>query len=146
ELGPLYKLHHDEHGFGMIKALPLPMRNLERGPIPEAEARREHAGVAIEVDYEKRLGLFHLARDRLTSLKARRETLEETLLPLAGQRCKNIRRDIELGKSSGLVLLESLVREHELRIQRIELRRDEQLTLIELEELTGPFPGEKERT
>jgi outer membrane protein TolC len=124
-------------GFG----LPIPILNGNRRAIEEARAAREAArGNAYEVQ-ESLLSAIAIARAELEAANRHRVLIESELIPLVDAQDGDARKLAQLGEVNTLVLLESLVRRQEAKVQLIEAMRDEELAAMRLSELLGPTPA-----
>jgi outer membrane protein TolC len=137
-IGPLYESDQGQSRIGFLGAIPLPILNANKQGIAEAEARRERARAAVEIEWERLAGALALARLRAATLQAQRADIGGSLAPMVDNQVDDARRLLELGEGGGLVLLESLVRAHETKMQLIDVREAEALAAAELAFLTGP--------
>ena len=120
-LGPAFESDAGQPRIGLVGGLPLPVLFANRRAIVEARFDRWAAAAA-----------------RARSLEGERTELEELLVPLVERQLEDALRLARLGEASGLVLLESLERVHEVRMELIRTRTDEALVQAELEHLVGP--------
>lgn len=124
-------------GFG----LPIPIFSGNRRAIEEARAAREVArGNTYEVQ-EGLLSAIVIARAELEAASRHRVLIEMELIPLVDAQDGDARKLAQLGEVNTLVLLESLVRRQEAKVQLIEAMRDEELAAMRLSELLGPTPA-----
>lgn len=128
-------------GLGVV----LPVLNGNRAGIAVAEAEREVARGRAEAAMERTLGVLLAAEERVAQSRARRTTLEQTLVPLVEAQYEEARAVARLGEVKTLVLLESLKQQLEARNELIAALRDEALAAIDIDELLGP-PQQAETT
>ena len=137
-IGPQYESDQGQSRIGMLGAIPIPILNANRQGIAEAEARRELARAAFEVEYERLAGSLAVARAHHGSLHQQRLLLEQEVAPQVDRQYADARRLLELGEGGGLLLLESLTRVGQAQVELIDARLDESLAAIEIEALLGP--------
>jgi len=137
-IGPLYESDQGQSRIGFLGALPIPILNANKQGIAEARAQRELARAEFETAYEQRAGSIAAVRARADALAEQRVVLTDELAPLVDRQLNDARRLLELGEASGLVLLESLVRAHDTKLQLIDVQLNEALAHVELRYLLGP--------
>lgn len=137
-LGPQFEEDEGQSRVGMVGAIPIPVLNSNKGGIAAARAEREVARAAFETEVERIEGRLAALRARLRSIRARRGRLESSLAPLVDRQVEDARRLVELGEGGSLVLLESLTRAHEAKLDLIEVHLDESETLARIRYLLGP--------
>jgi len=119
-------------------SLPLPLVNANRQAIAEARALREVARVTAETTIERVISAARAAEVRLESAHREREAIEAQIVPLVDAQYADARKLAQLGEFNTLVLLESLTRQHDAKVQLIDARRTEALLRIDVEEIHGP--------
>lgn len=140
EIGGGYGEEDDERIlFGV--SIPLPVWNRNRQGIAEAEAQRAVARAIVEATGESLAARFLATRARLDAARARRVVLEDEIVPLLDEQERDARRIAELGQVDTLVLLESLTRQHDAKVELIDARLAESLAAIEIDEIAGPPPS-----
>jgi outer membrane protein TolC len=137
-IGPLYESDQGQSRIGLLGAIPLPILNANRQGIAEAEAERSLARAAFETAYERLMGSLAAAQARLDASRDQREELEHVVIPLVDQQVLDARQLLELGEGGALVLLESITRAHDTKLQLLDLRLREATTEAELTWLIGP--------
>lgn len=137
-IGPQYEDDQGQSRIGFVGAIPLPIINGNRQGIAVARAERELARAAHETECEQIMGRLAAARIRLGALQEDRRYLATEMAPLVDRQLADARRLLELGEGGGLVLLESLTRSHESKLQLIAIQLDEALASAEIEHLIGP--------
>lgn len=137
-LGPQGESDEGQSRIGFIGAIPIPILNSNKGGIAEARAEREVALAAYETEYERMVGRLAALRARLAGVRSRRATVHDELVPLVDRQVADADRLVNLGEGESLVLLESLVRSHEAKLQLIELQLEETLVQTEIRYLLGP--------
>jgi outer membrane protein TolC len=140
-IGPQVESDEGQSRIGIVGAIPIPMLNANREGIATATAEREVARGAYETAYEDAVGKVAGLQVRAEAAHQQRRELEQTLVPMVDRQVADIRRLIELGESGGvggLVLLESLVRAHGVKMRLIDLSLDAALAEIKMRELIGP--------
>lgn len=142
-LGPLFESDQGQSRWGFLSAFPLPFLDGNRRAIAEARADRELARVALDAGYETLVGRWNVARARAESLAAQRTALEDVLVPLVRLQLEDTERLLELGEGELLVLLESLTRVHETRLEVIDSLATEARVRAELGFLSGPEGDER---
>jgi outer membrane protein, heavy metal efflux system len=138
ELGPQYEDDQGQSKIGMIGAIPIPIFNSNKGGIAAARAEREVARAAFETELERTVGRLAGMRARLDGTRSRRQSINSNIVPLVDRQIEDAQRLLELGESGSLVLLESLVRAHEAKLDLIEVRLEESTTQTEIRHLLGP--------
>jgi outer membrane protein TolC len=118
--------------------LPLPLWNRNQKAIAEARARRETARVEYETAYEGLVANVASADLALETAAAERAEIESTLVPMLDEQARDVQRVVDLGQVNTLVMLDTLVRQHDASWKRIDARLREALATIELQELGGP--------
>jgi cobalt-zinc-cadmium efflux system outer membrane protein len=133
---------HDEGEWRALLglSLPIPLWNRNQGGMARALAQRSLAKATFETTLEE-LGIaLAQARTAHEAARARRESLETELIPLAEQQEQDARRVAELGGVSTLLLLDTLERETAAREQLIAARFNESLIAVRAAALMGPPP------
>ncbi len=138
QLGPQFEEDQGLSKIGVIGAIPIPMLNSNKGGIAAARAERELARAAFETELERTEGRLAAMRARLDGTRSRRKSLDSNVVPLVDRQVEDARSLLELGESGSLVLLESLVRAHEAKLDLIEVRLEESTTETEIRHLLGP--------
>lgn len=138
ELGPNYESDQGQSRVGVIGGIPIPILNSNKGGIAAAKAEREVARAAFETELERTEGRLAAMRARLDGARARRQSLDSNVVPLVDRQIEDARSLLELGEGGSLVLLESLVRAHEAKLDLIEVRLEESTTQNEIRHLLGP--------
>lgn len=140
-LGPQFERDEGQSRIGFLGAIPVPILISNKQGIAEARAAREVARAAFETEYQRLSGRLAGLRARLDGIHSRRETMEQTLVPLVDRQVRDAYRLLELGEGSSLVLLESLVRAYEVKLQLVDLHLEEARVKNEIQFLLGPeFP------
>jgi cobalt-zinc-cadmium efflux system outer membrane protein len=137
-IGPQYESDEGQSKIGFLAAVPIPVLNANRRGIAEAAAARELARAAFETAVERREAALAVARAREQALRAEHEELVSIVAPLIDRQVADAVRFVELGEGGGLVLLESLIRSHDMKLNMIDLRRDLARASAELCFLLGP--------
>jgi outer membrane protein, heavy metal efflux system len=138
ELGPNFEDDQGQSKIGMVGAIPLPIFNSNKGGIAAARAEREVARGAYETELERTEGRLAAMRARLGGARSHRKSLDSNVVPLVDRQIDDARKVLEIGEGDGLVLLESLVRAHEAKLDLIEARLEECHTQTEILHLLGP--------
>lgn len=136
--GPLYESDAGQGRIGLLAALPLPFFNANRRAIAEARVDRTLAAAAYEVEYERLVGRWAAARARLASYTKQRVELARDVVPLVERLLQDSTELMRLGEGSSLVLLESLMRAHQTKLDLVDSRASEALASAELAHLIGP--------
>jgi outer membrane protein TolC len=140
--GPIAEIDQGQDRVGATTAISIPVFNRNQQAIATAQAGREHARVVVETAFERHVGTLTQTRTRLKALKEQREELEQELAPLVEKQFADSFNLLKLGEGSGLVLLESLVRAHQTKMQLIDIKLNHAFARIKLAYLTGPEPAE----
>ena len=141
-LGPAFESEEGQSRVGFLGAIPLPFLNANRQAIAEARVGREIAGAALETEYESLIGRWAAASARASALAEQRADMEQVLVPLVDRQLEDALRLMRLGEGTSLVLLASLTRAQETKLDLIGTRSAEALARAQLEYLTGPpAPG-----
>jgi outer membrane protein, heavy metal efflux system len=138
ELGPNFEDDQAQSKIGIVGAIPIPIFNSNKGGIATARAEREVAKAAYETELERTEGRLAAMRARLDGARSRRQSIDSNIVPLVDQQIADARRLLEIGEGGSLVLLESLVRAHEAKLELIEARLEESATHNEIRHLIGP--------
>lgn len=138
ELGPNYESDQGQSKVGVIGGIPIPILNSNKGGIAAAKAEREVARAAFETGMERAEGRLTALRARLSGAQSRRQSLDSNVVPLVDRQIEDAQSLLELGEGGSLVLLESLVRAHEAKLDLIEVRLEESTTQNEIRHLLGP--------
>ncbi|MFT6864075.1 MAG: cobalt-zinc-cadmium efflux system outer membrane protein [Akkermansiaceae bacterium] len=137
-IGPQAESDEGQTRLGFIGAIPLPILNANKGGIATARAEREVAQAEFETEYERKVGQLAVLLARLSAIKAQRVTMENTLIPLVDRQTSDARNLVDLGEGGSLVLLESIVRAHDAKLQVIDLQRQRARVESEIQFLLGP--------
>ena len=122
----------------MLGGIPLPFLNANRKAIAEARVEREIARATFEVEYESLIGRWAAATVRAEALTRQRADLEQVLVPLVDRQLEDALQLMSLGEGTSLVLLESVTRGYQAKLELIETRSTESLARAEIEFLIGP--------
>lgn len=144
-IGPQGESDQGQSRIGFIGAIPIPILNSNKGGIAKARADREIARAAFETEYERIVGGLAVLYSRLQGVRSRRKTINETLVPLVDRQVEDAGRLLKLGEGGSLVLLASLVRAHEARLQLIDIQLEDARTNKEIRYLIGPEATGKTR-
>lgn len=138
QIGPGYGREdgQDQVLFGL--SIPVPILNANRQAIAKARAQRDVARASAEATQEQTISAMRAAEVRLGAAVRRRLSLESEIVPLVDEQYADARAVARLGEVSTLVLLESLSRQQEAKVDLVEAARDEAMATIDLEELIGP--------
>ena len=139
-IGPLYETDQGQSRIGMLGAIPIPILNANRQGIAEATAARDLARVAYEATVERTEGELAIARNRFRTLQDEHRELAVVIGPMIDRQLQDAARLVELGEGGGLVLLDSLVRACDARLDLIEIRRGIASAAAETRYLLGPKP------
>jgi outer membrane protein TolC len=137
-IGPLYETDQGQSRIGFLGAIPIPVLNANRQGIAEATAERALARAAYETTVEHLQGSLAVARVRARMLRSEYEELVSVIGPMIDRQVADATTLVELGEGGGLVLLESLIRSHDTKLNMIDLRRDLALASAEVSFLLGP--------
>jgi len=138
-LGPLFESDEGQSRIGLLGAIPLPFLNANRRAIAEARAEREVARAAVESTYEILVSRWAGATARAESLASQREEMARVLVPLVDRQVEQAFELMRLGEgATTLVLLESLTRAFQAKLDLIETRAAEALARTEVAYLIGP--------
>ena len=141
-IGPLYELDQGQSRIGMLGAIPIPILNANRQAIAEATAARDLARVAYEATVERTESAIAIARIRTRTLEEEQRELAEVIGPMIDRQLRDATRLVQLGEGGGLVLLDSLVRACDARLDLIEIRRAIASARAETRYLLGPTTPE----
>jgi outer membrane protein TolC len=126
--------------------IPLPIWNRNRQAIAEARAKRELARAEFETGYEALVAKLAAARLHLRTATEQRSELESALLPLIDEQSSDVQRIAELGQVNTLVMLDTLVRQHEARLKLLDARLLEGAATVRVQEMLGPGPRHAEES
>lgn len=137
-IGPGYGYEDGNNQLLMGVSIPLPIFNRNRQRIAEALAEREHARAALETEYEQLLSALAVAENDRAAARDQLDRMTETIIPLVDQQFADARRVAELGEVDTLLLLDTLRRQYEAKLDLIELRAKQSLAHLRMIELLGP--------
>jgi outer membrane protein TolC len=138
-LGPLFESDEGQSRIGFLGGIPLPFLNANRRAIAEARAEREIARAALEGAYEELVGRWAAETAWAESLASQREELVEMLVPLVDRQVEEAFELLRLGEhATTLVLLESLTRAFQAKLELLNTRAAETLARTEIAFLIGP--------
>lgn len=138
-LGPLFESESGQARVGLSGGLPIPSLNMNRRAIAEARAQREIARVAFESSFQRTVSRWAASESRAIALAHQASELVQTLQPLLDRQVQDARAFMQLGEGSGtLVLLASLSRSLEAKLELLEARTQAALARTEAEFLVGP--------
>jgi len=136
--GPQGETDQGQSRIGFIGAIPIPILNSNKGGIAEARVEREIARAVYETEYEKMVGRLAALHARLDAIGDRRATINNTLVPLVDRQVADAERLLALGEDGSLVLLESLLRSYEAKLQFVDIQLEEARVKNEIRYLVGP--------
>jgi outer membrane protein TolC len=145
-VGPGYRREDGNDRATLGLELPLPVWNLNRRGIAEARARRALAQAQFETAYERLASEAAAAEVRRAGAARRREEIESSLIPLIDEQAGEVQRVAELGQVNTLLMLDTLVRQHEAKLKLLDARLEEELATVRLQELAGPCAAPAEET
>ncbi|NNM26475.1 MAG: TolC family protein [Phycisphaerales bacterium] len=137
-IGPQYESDEGQSRVGFLGAIPLPILNANTQGIAEARAERALARASVETAWEQLVGARAVAMARLAAIEEEHDTLVTVVAPMVDGQVADALRLLEFGEGGGLVLLESMVRAHETKMQLLAVRRDRTLAATTLAFLAGP--------
>lgn len=137
-LGLTYENEEGQSRVGLAGGIPIPIINLNRQAIAEAQAKRALARARFETEYEQLVGRFAAAQARITALQEEQTLLLDVTVPLIDQQLDDARRLLQIGEAGTLVLLESLTRAHDTRLHLIEVKQEHSAAFAQLRYLAGP--------
>ncbi|MGE3108157.1 MAG: TolC family protein [Phycisphaerales bacterium] len=137
-IGPGYGSEQGDNRLLLGLSLPVPLWNRNQQGIARASAQRELARARFETTYEKLSSRLAQALDDLDDARARREQIEQSLLPLAEAQEADARRVAGLGRFEPLLLLETLKSRASAQQRLVEARAAESISAVRVDELVGP--------
>lgn len=137
-LGPLYESDQGQSRIGLSGAIPIPVLNANRQGIAETAAERDLARATWETECERLIGEMAAVRARAAAIEAERGQLLSEVVPLVDRQIEDAGRLLELGEGGGLVLLETLVRAHDVRMDLIGVTLAQAGAQVRLRYLLGP--------
>lgn len=138
EIGPQFEEDQGQSRLGIIGGIPLPILNSNKRGIAVARAERELARAAFETELERMEGKLAAVQARLAGVRSQRASIDSNLVPLVDQQLEDARKLLDLGEGNSLVLLESLVRAHEAKLELIEARLEESAAQNKIRQIYGP--------
>jgi cobalt-zinc-cadmium efflux system outer membrane protein len=138
EIGPGFERDDGEDSVLVGLRLPLPLWNRNWAGIAAAETERELARGVFETSLERLESEVAVAGARYGAARRRREILEKEVVPMVDQQYADARRVAELGEVDVFVLLETLTRQQEAKLQLIDAKLAEELAAVRLSGLVGP--------
>jgi len=139
-IGPAFEADGGQSRFGLLGGIPIPLMNANKRAIAEARSAREVARAAVEAEHESLLGSASAAAAHVSDMASLRRNLEHSLVPLLDRQVADASRLHQLGEGDILVLLESLTRSHQTRLDAIDARGGEALSRHLLAHILGPIP------
>jgi len=118
--------------------LPLPLLNANRRAIREATATRDAAKAAVEAAYEELIAEHARLEAEIQSTRLRRHFLEREVAPLVDEQVADARRLDAAGDVNTLLLLDSLTRSYDTKLQVLRAALDEASALSRLAALYSP--------
>lgn len=137
-IGPGYSRDDGADHVMLGLSLPIPIFNRNRQQIAEALAGRAEAAVLAETTYEALLHDYALAGIRLASVDAQHTRLIEAILPMVERQYVDARRSAELGEVDTLLLLDTLSRHLDAKLDLVDLEARRSREVIRMLELLGP--------
>ncbi|HVS17112.1 MAG TPA: TolC family protein [Planctomycetota bacterium] len=142
-LGPLFESDQGQSRVGLLGGVPIPFLNANRRAIAEASVARELARAEVETGFERLVGRWAAATARAGALAGQLDDLERVLVPLVDRQLEEALALMRLGEgASTLVLLQSLQRAYQTKLELIDTRADEAVARTEVAFLIGPEPAE----
>ena len=139
QIGPGYGEQDGDRQFVLGLGIALPIFNANRQAIAEAIATREVARASAENAVESLLAEIAAVEIEWRASSAHRTLIAEEILPLMEAQDMDVRRLAQLGgEIDALILLESLKREHEVRLKLIETTHAESRAALRIMEIAGP--------
>ncbi|BCX48451.1 efflux transporter [Haloferula helveola] len=138
QLGPAFEEDQGQSKIGITGGIPIPILNSNKGGIATAKAQREVARAAFETELERTEGRLASMRARLSGAQSRRQSIDSNVVPLVDRQVEDARSLLEIGEGGSLVLLESLVRAYEAKLDLIEARLEESVAGNDIRHLLGP--------
>lgn len=140
-IGPQLEEDAGQTRLGLQLGIRLPLWNRNRRAIAEARLDRELARARFETELETLVSRIAGAEARSGAESARRRDLEQTVVPRVDRQLEQARDLLALGEGSTLVLLESVGRAFQTKLDLIATRRAESRARAELAFLQGePLP------
>lgn len=139
-IGPGHNYEDGSHRIMLGLSLPLPLFNRNQRQIAEATAERAFALDMIEAAYESLMMEYAMAEVRLAAIDDQHERVRSTIIPLVDQQYEESRRIAELGEVDTLLLLDTLRRQYETKLELIELEARRAVANVRIRELLGPAP------
>ena len=122
--------------FGL--SLPLPIFNRNQQQVAEATAEREQALAVLETTYESLMIEYAMAEVRLGAIQDQYDRMRSTIIPMVDLQYEEARRIAELGEVDTLLLLDTLRRQYETKLELIELEAKRSTAIVRMRELLGP--------
>jgi len=137
-IGPSYESDQGQSNIGLIGSIPIPLFNLNRQAIAEAQASRELARAEFETTYERLIGELAVVQARAAAIEDERAVVTEQTVPLIDRQLSDATRLLQIGETDSLIVLESFVRSHETKLHLIDLHLRQASTAAQLQYLVGP--------
>ena len=145
ELLPGHSFDEGHHKLALGPALPVPIRNRNRGPIAEAEARRLEGGARFLALQAQAVGEMESAMARYRAALGELEESERRLLVVQRERERAVRRAFEVGEADRLALAGARVESAVLSRARLDAMARAQAALGALEDaVQKPLVEQKE--
>jgi outer membrane protein TolC len=122
--------------FGL--SLPIPLWNRNVQAVAEASAARDLAREQWESVIQAQTYALAHAQRQLEGTRRQRELLETTVVPVAEAQAEEARNVANLGDVDVMLLLDSVRRQHEVKLRLLDARIEEIRAITKLTELHGP--------
>ena len=137
-LGPAFESDAGQPRLGIVAGISLPLFHANRQGIATARAARLLTRAQYETTLEVICGRWAGIQDKVESLHRIKQQIELLLMPMAQQQLEQALQLMQLGEGSSLVLLESLVRAHQTKLDWIDNTLAVSAAEGEITQMRGP--------
>lgn len=141
-VGPGYGKQDGDRQFELGLSVPIPVLSANARAIAEAESARELARARVEHAVARFILDAAEAEAHAVHAIERRTRIEREIVPLVDAQQEEVRRVVALGgEVSAIVVLESIKKQHAMRLELIDARLEEADARIRLDALAGDAPA-----
>ena len=119
-------------------SLPLPLWNRNQQGVAEALAQRDLARTQFQAGYERIAIALDTATIQHRTATSQRKKIETEIVPLVDEQESDTRKMAAAGRLDPLLILDALTRQQDAKQRLLEASVAESISLIRLDELTGP--------
>ena len=137
-IGPQIESEEGVTRIGVGGNIPVPVLNSNKGGIAAALARRDTARITLESELERLQGTLAVYFTGLRGAENRLANFNERIMPLVDRQLDEARKLSQIGEGGVLLILESLVRVNQAKLNLIDIQSDRAKLNAEIYFLCGP--------